>query len=120
MALPPGVVVVQSLSRVRLFVTPWTAAHQAPLSFTVSWSLLKLMSIVMPSRYLLGNSALPARTLPPSPETLSKAICAPFGKMLSQNGKVLMVNENKPKNSLIVQSDFHFLPLGSSQVSSLP
>ena len=37
--------VVQSLSRVRLFVTPWTAAHQAPLSFTISQSLLKLMSI---------------------------------------------------------------------------
>ena len=33
------------LSPVRLFVTPWTAAHQASLSFTVSQSLLKLMSI---------------------------------------------------------------------------
>ena len=39
------VVVVQSLSRVRLFVTPWTAAHEASLSFTISQSLLKLMSI---------------------------------------------------------------------------
>ena len=41
---------VQSLSRVWLFVTPWTAAHQASLSFTNSRSLLKLMSIesVMP------------------------------------------------------------------------
>ena len=37
--------VVQLLSHVRLFVTPWTAAHQAFLSFTISWSLLKLMSI---------------------------------------------------------------------------
>ena len=36
---------VQSLSRVRLFVTPWTAAHQASLSITNSQSLLKLMSI---------------------------------------------------------------------------
>ena len=35
------VVVVQLLSHVRLFVTPWTAAHQAFLSFTISWSLLK-------------------------------------------------------------------------------
>ena len=40
-----GFVVVQSLSCVWLFVTPWTAACQASLSFTVSWSLLKLMSI---------------------------------------------------------------------------
>ena len=38
-------VVVQLLSHVWLFVTPWTAAHQALLSFTISWSLLKLMSI---------------------------------------------------------------------------
>ena len=37
------------------FVTPWTAAHQAALSFTISWSLFKLMSIesVMPSNHLI-------------------------------------------------------------------
>ena len=48
------VVVVQSLSRVRLFVTP-RAARQASLSFIISWSLLKLMSIesVMPSNHLI-------------------------------------------------------------------
>ena len=48
-----ALVVVQSLSYVRLFVTPWTAAYQASLSFTLSWSLLKLMSIelVMPSNH---------------------------------------------------------------------
>ena len=39
------VVVVQSLSHVRLFVTPWTAAHQSSLSFAISQNLLKLMSI---------------------------------------------------------------------------
>ena len=46
---------VQSLSHVRLFVTPWTAARQASLSFTISQSLLKLMSIesVMPSNHLV-------------------------------------------------------------------
>ena len=45
---------VQSLSRVQLFVTSWTAAHQDSLSITNSWSLLKLMSIesVMPSNPL--------------------------------------------------------------------
>ena len=43
---------VQLPSHVRLFVTPWTAACQASLSITNSWSLLKLMSIelVMPSK----------------------------------------------------------------------
>ena len=46
---------VQSLSRVRLFGTPWTAARQASLSITNSQSLLKLMSIesVMPSNQLI-------------------------------------------------------------------
>ena len=46
---------VQPLSRVRLFATPWTAAHQASLSITNAWSLLKLMSIdlVMPSNHLI-------------------------------------------------------------------
>ena len=46
---------VQSLSHVRLFETPWTAACQASLSITNSQSLLKLMSIelVMPSNYLI-------------------------------------------------------------------
>ena len=49
------VVVVQSLSCVQLFATPWTAAHHASLSFTTSWSLLKLMSIesMMPSNQLI-------------------------------------------------------------------
>ena len=46
---------VQLLSRVQLFVTPWTSAHQASLSSTISWSLLKLMSIklVMTSNCLI-------------------------------------------------------------------
>ena len=37
------IIVVQSLSRVQLFATPWTAAYQASLSFTIYQSLLKLM-----------------------------------------------------------------------------
>ena len=43
------------ISRVRLFVTPWTAAHQASLSITNSQSLLKLMPIksVMPSNHFI-------------------------------------------------------------------
>ena len=48
-------VVVQSLSCVQLFATPWTAAHQAPLSFTVSQNSLKFLSIelMMPSNHLI-------------------------------------------------------------------
>ena len=55
---------VQSLSHVQLLVTPWTAACQASLSITKSWSLLKLMSIesVVPSNHLSCHPLL----LPPS------------------------------------------------------
>ena len=46
---------MQSLSHVQLFATPWTAACQASLSITNSWSLLKLMSneLVVPSKHLI-------------------------------------------------------------------
>ena len=54
-ALTTVVIVIQVLSHVWLFGTPWTAACQASLSFTISWSLLKLMSIesVMSSNHLI-------------------------------------------------------------------
>ena len=56
---------VQLLCCVQLFVTPWTAAHQASLSITNSRSLLKLMSIesVMPFNHLILCQAL---LFPPS------------------------------------------------------
>ena len=59
------VVVIQSLSHIQLFVTPWTAACQAFLSFTISRRLLKLMSIelMMPSNLLVLCCSL---LLPPS------------------------------------------------------
>ena len=52
---------VQSLSRVRLLATPWTAARQASLSITNSWSVLRLRSIalVMPSNHLILCCPLP-------------------------------------------------------------
>ena len=56
---------IQSLSCVRLFATPWTAAHQASLSTTSSRSLLKLMSTesVMPSNHLILAVALRPNSL---------------------------------------------------------
>ena len=56
---------LQSLSQVLLFATPWTAARQASLSFTIFWGLLKVMSIesVMPSKHLILCHPL---LLPPS------------------------------------------------------
>ena len=62
---PLSVSSVQSLSHAQLFATPWTAARQASLSITNSWSLLKFMSIesVMPSNHLIFCCPL---LLPPS------------------------------------------------------
>ena len=58
-----SVVFAQLLSLVQLFTTPWTVACQAPLSITISWSLLKLMYIelVTPSNDL--NLCCPASCL---------------------------------------------------------
>ena len=62
-----GDVVFQSVSCVWLFVTPWTAAHQASLSFIISQSFLKLMSIDMYS--------LVQATLLPCPFQTSLVVC---------------------------------------------
>ena len=72
---------VQSLSRVRLFATPWTAACQASLSITNSWSLPKLMSIesVMPSNHLiLCHSLLLLPSIPPSIRVFSNESVLPI------------------------------------------
>ena len=71
------IVIVQSLSRVRLFSTPWIAACQASLSITNSWSSLKLMSIesVMPSSHLiLCHPLLLLPLIPPSLRVFSSEL----------------------------------------------
>ena len=68
--VPPGTVVADhSLSHVQLFATPWTIAHQDSLAFTISWSLLKLMSIelVMPFNHTQPSHPLSS----PSPPVLN-------------------------------------------------
>ena len=54
------IVVVQLLSFVQLFVTPWTVAHKTPLSSTISWSLLKFMSV---ESVILSNCLILCRPL---------------------------------------------------------
>ena len=70
---------VQSLSHVWLFATPWTAACQASLSITNSWSLLKLMSIklVMPSR-TISTSVVPFSSCLQSFPALGSLQMSPF------------------------------------------
>ena len=82
------VIVVQLLRRVQLFVTPWTAACQASLYFTISLSLLRLLSIesVMPSNHLiLCHPVFLLSSIFPSIRVFSKelALCIKWPKYRS-------------------------------------
>ena len=89
---------IQSLSGIWLFETPWTAARQASLSFTNSWSLLKLMSIesVVPSNHLI--LCCPLLFLPsifPSIMVFSNesVLCIRWPKYWSFNFSISLANE---------------------------
>ena len=91
---------VQSLSRVQLFVTPWTVARQASLSITNSWSLLKLMSTesVMPSNHLIlcPRPLLPLPSLFPSIRVFSNesTLCIRWPKCWSFSFSISPSNEH--------------------------
>ena len=78
------VTAVQSLSRVWLFATPWTAAHQASLSFTISRRLLKLMSIesVMPCNHLIL-----CHPLLPRPQSFPTSRSFPVSQLFASGGQ---------------------------------
>ena len=90
--------VVQWVSRVQLFATPWTATCQASLSFTISQSLLKFMSIelVMPSNHLiLCWSLLLLPSIIPSIRVFSNelVICIKWPKYWSFSFSISSSNE---------------------------
>ena len=90
---------VQSLSRVQLFATPWTAAHQASLSITNSWSLPKLMSIelVMPPNHLiLCRPLLLLPSIFPNIRVCSNesALCIRWPKYWSFSFNIILSNEH--------------------------
>ena len=96
---PPDASSVQSLSRVRLCATPWTAARQASLSITSSWSLPKLMSInqVMPSNHLiLCHPLLLLPSIFPSIRVFSNesALCIRWPKYWSFSFNISPSNEH--------------------------
>ena len=98
LVLQPGVVVIQLLSPAWLFVTPWTAAHQASLFFAISRSLLELMSIesVMPSNHLVHcHPLLLLPSIFPSIRVFSKklAVCIRWPKYWSFNFSISSSNE---------------------------
>ena len=92
----PDIFIVQLLSRVQLFVTAWTAACQASLSFTISQSLLKLISIesVMPSNHLVLCHPLLLQSFPASGSFLMSQFFTSSGQIIgaSASASVLPMN----------------------------
>ena len=107
-------IVVQLLSHVWLFVTPWTAACQASLSFTITQSLLKLLSVesVMPSNHLIF-----CHPHLPLPSIFPASGCFPINQFITiggqSNGASISASE-LPKNIL------DWFPLGLIGLISLP
>ena len=90
--------IVQSLSHIQLFVTPWTAACQAPLSSTISRNLLKLMftELVIVSNHLrLCHPLLLSPSIFPSIRVFSRelALCIKWSKYLSFSFSINSSNE---------------------------
>ena len=92
------IVIVQLLSHVQLFAIPWTAAHQASLSFTISRSLLKLMFIesVKLSNHLILRHALLPPSIFPSLRVFSNesALCIRWPKYWSFSFSISPSNES--------------------------
>ena len=111
-------VYVQLLSRVWLFVTPWTVACQASLSITNSWSLLKLMSIgsMMPST--ISSSVVPfsscPQSFPASGSFPSGSLCLHLFIFLvtrKSNSQLSRKNAQKPQEVRQIKSHYiHQLP----------
>ena len=95
------VAVVQLLSRVRLFVTPWTAAHQASLSITNSQSLLKLMSIESVVIFLDPTPTISSSFIPFSSCLQSFPASGPFliSLCFTSGGQSIRVSVSQSMNS---------------------
>ena len=107
------IIVVQSLSHVQLFATPWIAAHQASLSFTISQRLLILTSfeLMMPSNHLI--------LLPPSPPALSFSqhqSLFQLSQLSASSGRSLGASASASVLPMNIQSWF---PLGLTGLISL-
>ena len=113
-ALTTVVIVIQALSHVWLFGTPWTAACQASLSFTISRSLLKLMSIesVMLSNHLILCDPLLLHSIFPSIRVFFNR------QLLHQVVKVLELQLQHQSFQWIFRVDFHGHGRSQSQESA--
>ena len=107
------VAVVQLLGCIWLFVTSWTVAHQAPLSFTVSWSLLKLMSIDQWFHPAISSSVAPFSSCP---ESFPASRSFPMSWLFASGGQRIGASASASVLPKTIQSWF---PLGLTGLISL-
>ena len=107
------VVVVQSLIHVQLFVTPWTAAYKAPLSFTISWSLLKLHV------HWVSEAIQPSHPLsPPSPPSLNLSQHQDLYLFAIQGTLKSLLQHHSFKASVLQHSAFFMVQLSHLHMTS--
>ena len=106
-------IVVQLLSCVQLFATPWTAACQASLSFTISWSLLRIMSVdsEIPSNHLI--LCCPLLLLP---SIFPSIRFFPNSQLFASGGQSIGASASTSVRPVNIQSSF---PLGLAGLISL-
>ena len=99
-----GLLVLQLLSHVRLFATPWTASHQASLSFTISQNLFKLMSIesMKPSNHLIICHPLFS-----SPQYLPAPGSFPMSWLFASGGQSIGISASVSVLAMNIQGWFH-------------
>ena len=106
-------VVFQLLNLVRLFATPWAAAHQAPLSSTVSWSLLKFMSIEL---VMLANHLTSVTPFSFCLQSFPASRSFPISWLLASGGQSIGASVSTSVSPTNIQSWF---PLGFTGLMSL-
>ena len=107
------IVVVQSLSHFQLFASPWTAAHQASLSFTISRNLPKLMSIDQWCLPTILASVIPFSSCP---QSFPASGCFPVSQLFALGGPSIGVSALASALPMNIQG---WLPLGFTGLISL-
>ena len=108
--------VVHSFSHVQLFAAPWTAECQASLSFTIFWSLLKLLSIesVMPSNHLILCCPFSFCL-----QSVSSSGSFPMSQLfISGDQSIGALASVPPKKGILVHNSYFYLSLWKSDQSS--
>ena len=95
---------VQSLTHVQLFVTPWTTACQAALSFTISWSLLKLRWSSQWYHPTISSSIAPFSSCP---QSFPASGCFPVSRLVASGSQSIGASASASVLLMNIQGWFH-------------